>query len=94
MGYGRRHGDRLYSDKDEPCFKTRLEALLYEHNLNNRVFAQTFQIAESTVSGYLKGDRTPGLACFIEICDFFSVSADWLLGRSDIKEVLDGKEDA
>lgn len=89
-----RRGSRLYSFKDAPSFKKRFEELLFDNNLSNREFAQRFNVAESTVSGYLLGKRTPNLELFIEMCDFFAVSADWLLGRSDIKEVLDGKEDS
>lgn len=89
-----RRGSRIYSDNEPPSFKTRFEELLFQRDLSNREFALKFNVAESTVSGYLLGKRTPNLELFIEMCDFFAVSADWLLGRSDIKEILDGKEDS
>jgi transcriptional regulator with XRE-family HTH domain len=51
-------------------------------------------ICQSAVSAYVRGDRIPDLNLFKEMCDFFNVSADWLLGRSDnrnVKEDSNGK---
>jgi transcriptional regulator with XRE-family HTH domain len=89
-----RPGNRLYLKDAEPCFKTRFEDLLWEHNLSNRRFANEFMICQSAVSAYVRGDRIPDLNLFKEMCDFFNVSADWLLGRSDnrnVKEDSNGK---
>ena len=92
--HNRRTGERRYFKADSPDFSSRLEELLFERNLTNRAFAQKFGIAEATVSNYLRGDRAPGVWLFEDMCNYFNVSADWLLGRSDVKEVADGREEA
>ncbi|MGQ7886817.1 helix-turn-helix domain-containing protein [Paenibacillus sp. WC2504] len=45
-----------------------------------------FNLAESTISGYENGTRKPDSETMEKIADYFEVSVDFLLGRSDEKE--------
>lgn len=40
-------------------------------------------LAKQTIHGYENGDRNPDLETLSRIADFFGVSTDYLLGRSD-----------
>ena len=40
-------------------------------------------ISENTISRYESGEREPGIAELIRIADYFRVSIDYLVGRTD-----------
>ncbi len=40
-------------------------------------------MSQNTVSRYETGEREPGLAELIQIADYFDVSVDYLLSRTD-----------
>lgn len=46
-------------------------------------FGSRFGIAESTISGYENGIRTPDLDTITKFADFFEVTVDFIIGRSD-----------
>ena len=48
-------------------------------------FAQKLKMNRQSVDRYYNGDRLPDLTSIIQICRIMSVSADWLLGLSDVK---------
>jgi len=64
-------------------FSERLRELREETGQPLRVVAKSLGIALSSYSNYEQGLREPSLAYFRRICDYFDVSADYLLGRSD-----------
>ena len=41
---------------------------------------------QNTISRYETGEREPGIAELIRIADYFGVSIDYLVGRSDKPE--------
>mgnify|MGYP003302274681 CR=1 FL=1 len=45
--------------------------------------ALTLNVSDSCYRNYEKGIREPSLAGLKDICDFFDVSADYLIGRVD-----------
>lgn len=45
--------------------------------------ADYLQITYNAISQYESGSREPSLDTLCRICDFFDVSADYLLGRTD-----------
>ena len=45
--------------------------------------AQYLKTSDSCYRNYENGIREPSLAVLKEICDFFDVSADYLIGRAD-----------
>lgn len=51
--------------------------------LSQQAVADKLQIGRGCYAHYEQGVREPTLALLKEICDFFDVSADYLIGRSD-----------
>ena len=48
-------------------------------------FAQKLQMNRQSVDRYYNGERLPDLTSIIQICRIMNVSADWLLGLTDVK---------
>ena len=63
-------------------FSKTLSLLRREQNLSQRQAADDLGISQALLSHYEKGIREPGLAFVIKVCDYYRVSADYLLGRS------------
>ena len=72
----------MYESKS---FTGRLNQLLQESDLTREEFAKRCQVSGSALTNYLNGSRTPDAAKIKPICEEFSVSADWLLGLSDVR---------
>lgn len=62
----------------------RLKEIRLEKGLSQGDVAKAIGISRSAYSNYEQGIREPSLAILVKICDFFDVSADYLLGRVDI----------
>lgn len=79
-------------------FPKTLSALRREKNISQRKAAADLGISQALLSHYENGIREPGLAFVTRVCDFYHVSADFLLGRSasrdgsmiDSEELYDG----
>ena len=67
-------------------FATRLKALRERSKLNQGQLAKKLGISRGSISFYENGDRIPDIETFDIICDFFNVSYDYLLGKSDLEE--------
>ncbi len=66
-------------------FSTRLENLLEERNLTQKFLSKELNIATSTLNGYLRQNREPDFETLINLAKFFSVSTDYLLGMTNIR---------
>ena len=64
-------------------FPETLSALRREKNINQRTAAGDLGISQALLSHYENGAREPGLSFVCRACDYYGVSADYLLGRSD-----------
>lgn len=64
-------------------FPARLRGLRKLHKLTAKEFGEKFSLAESTISGYETGARKPDMETIEKFADFFGVSVDYLLGRTD-----------
>jgi transcriptional regulator with XRE-family HTH domain len=64
-------------------FPARLRALRKGLNLTAKELGAKFNLAESTISGYETGARKPDTETLEKFADFFGVSTDYLLGRTD-----------
>jgi len=64
-------------------FGKRLRALRKKYKLTMKEFGEKFSLAESTISGYENGNRKPDMDILSKFADFFNVSTDYLLGRTD-----------
>jgi transcriptional regulator with XRE-family HTH domain len=48
-------------------------------------FGRIFNLAESTISGYETGSRKPDMETIQRFADYFEVSIDYMIGRSEFK---------
>ncbi|MBE6068862.1 MAG: helix-turn-helix transcriptional regulator [Clostridium lundense] len=66
-------------------FKDRLKALREDSDLTQEQLAKILNITRTALSNYENTDREPSYALLIKIADFFNVSLDYLLCRTDKK---------
>jgi len=64
-------------------FGKRFKTLRLEKNLTQAELAKILSIGESTISFYESDKREPDYETLQKIADFFNVSVDYLLGRTD-----------
>ena len=57
--------------------------LLQERNKSAYEVAKSLDISQGLMNNYKNGIRTPTTANLIKIADYFNVSVDYLLGRTD-----------
>lgn len=69
-------------------FPETLSALRRERNISQRRAAADLDISQALLSHYENGAREPGLNFVCRACDYYGVSADYLLGRCDEPEPL------
>ena len=63
-------------------FSRTLSLLRQEKGLSQRKAAAALGISQALLSHYENGIREPGLGFVVKACDFYHVSADYLLGRT------------
>lgn len=66
-------------------FIDNLKQLRWENNLTQKELAEKVGISKSSIGFYENGDRIPDINTLSAIADYFNVSTDFLLGRTDIK---------
>lgn len=66
-------------------FKTRLRQLRTERKLSQEELGKELHLGTSAISMYERGEREPDFEKLGMIADFFNVSIDYLLGKSDIQ---------
>jgi transcriptional regulator with XRE-family HTH domain len=64
-------------------FSTIMSELRHKAGLSQRRAASDLKISQALLSHYENGAREPGLDFVCRACDYYNVSADYLLGRSD-----------
>src|SRR5690606_9397473 len=69
-------------------FASRFRSIRKQHGLTQRELAKKLNISQSTIGLYETGDRNPDPRTIISIADFFDVSIDYLLGRTDNPDPL------
>lgn len=62
----------------------RLKELRDINNVSQIAFAMQFGVSRNSVGLYESGMRTPDAGLVFDICRHFNVSADWLLGLTDV----------
>ena len=63
-------------------FSRTLSLLRQERGISQRKAASQLGISQALLSHYENGIREPGLAFVVKACDYYRVSADYLLGRT------------
>lgn len=66
-------------------FKDRLVKLRKELNLTQEEFAQKIGYTRTAISAWEIGRNEPSNADTVKIANFFNVSTDYLLGKTDIR---------
>ena len=70
---------------DDLMFSKRLKALRTEKGYSQEQMSALLNISRSRLSMYEQGKREPCFSILIDIADFFNVSIDYLLGRTNTK---------
>lgn len=64
-------------------FSLRLSTLRRGKGLSQRTVAAELGISQALLSHYENGAREPGIPFICRACEYYGVSADYILGRSD-----------
>ncbi|WP_231493536.1 helix-turn-helix domain-containing protein [Alicyclobacillus macrosporangiidus] len=64
-------------------FPERLMTLRSRFHLTKKALAEAVGLSERLVYYYEQGQRSPNMETLIALADFFDVSIDYLVGRSD-----------
>lgn len=64
-------------------FEIRLRDLRKEKNLTQKELAQIFSTTDDSIFSWEKGRSQPSIDMIRKFCEFFEVSADYLLGIED-----------
>lgn len=67
----------------ENIFGKRLKELRKENGLGQVKLSEKLNVSKAIISLWENGHREPGIYAIRAICDFFNVSADYMLGRVD-----------
>lgn len=70
-------------------FDDRLKNLRIERNLNMRQASIALGMPYTTYVGYEKNEREPNSESLVLIANYFNVSVDYLIGRSDNKTLIE-----
>lgn len=75
-------------------FSRTLSLLRKERHISQRAAASELGISQALLSHYENGIREPGLAFVVKACNYYQVSADYLLGRTMSKDgaIIDAQE--
>jgi transcriptional regulator with XRE-family HTH domain len=71
----------------EDSFGQRLKNVLTERNMMQKELAEKIGVNEMAISRYVHGGRIVSVSILIEICKELNVSADYLLGLKEEKEI-------
>lgn len=66
----------------------RIRQLRKERGITMKEFGRLFHLAESTISGYETEARKPDIVIVEKFANFFDVSTDYLLGRTNIRKMM------
>ena len=68
-------------------FSERVRALRLEHGMTQEAVGKIIGVKRYSVWGYEKGNNYPEVPVLIALADYFGVSTDYLLGRTDNPEI-------
>lgn len=63
-----------------------LSLLRQEKGVSQRAAAKELGVSQALLSHYENGRREPNLSFVVKVCDYYHVSADYILGRTLSKE--------
>ena len=68
-------------------FGEHLKTLRKSHNITQKQLAHAINASERGVQQYELGERKPSYDSLIALADYFDVSIDYLVGRTDVRQV-------
>ena len=74
-------------------FANRLKELRKEKKLTQEKLANKFFLTKSAISKYENGVNTPENKLLQDMADYFKVSTDYLLGRTNKKDKIEYRKD-
>ena len=66
-------------------FQKRLNRLLIENDITLQKLADATNTTKVSISRYKNGHRIPDIKILRKLAKYFGVSADWLIGLSDVR---------
>lgn len=73
-------------------FGSRLRDLRNKKDLSQQELSSDLGISKAALSYYENGQRVPDIDILLKIADYFNVSADYLLGRSEVMNIDPDKQ--
>lgn len=70
-------------------FSQRLKVLRNMNNKTQEDLAKYLGVSRPTIAGYETKGKQPSFETLFKIAEYFDVSIDYLLGKTDIKEPID-----
>lgn len=71
---------------EQKITQDRINELYRESGTSLTKMATSVGISPASLQNYTAGERTPDAQGIVKLCKAFNVSADWLLGLSDVKK--------
>ncbi|MBR1975002.1 MAG: helix-turn-helix transcriptional regulator [Clostridia bacterium] len=65
------------------CFKERLKELRQEKNLSQQDLGNLVNMSKMAISHWEKGHSEPSISQLIILSNYFEVSVDYLIGKTD-----------
>lgn len=67
----------------DDAITARLKKLIYDSGKTYRQLAREMDVSFGTIAGWMNLGKLPDAYNTIKVCQYFHVSADWLLGLSE-----------
>ncbi len=67
-------------------YRLRIRDLREDHDLSQKILAEYLQIHQTTYSDYELGNLNIPISALHALADYYDVSVDYLLGRTDVKK--------
>lgn len=68
-------------------FIVRLDQLIKTKNIDAKTLSETLRIGKNSITYWRKNENLPSGDILIKLADYFGVSIDYLVGRTDNPEI-------
>lgn len=76
------------NDNTKKIIGKRIATAIADNNITQKELAEHLNVKPNVISEFCKGGRVPNAEQIIIIADYFNISSDYLLGRTDIKTTV------
>jgi len=74
-----------------PSFPDRLKELRRQKLISQKLLAETIGLSERGIQNYERGTNKPTSDILVKLADFFGVTVDYLVGRTNYSVDSDGR---